>query len=233
MKVKGLKRACLAVGLALAAVWFAPLAAHAMESPPARTFHIKISPNQAMSDVYFLYSSYNTDKLTFFQSATKLEDDLIPGGVSHTCDFVAQVGSPGAVLRQFAIIGLYDANCDGVVNADDGGKVSICLNEATAAYALEGDETSPGCKGWADVLVGYTEQQIAAALASGNPDFTLENFAKLNQDSFASLDGKAVLVNFSSATAGGTVEVSEVPEASGLITLFGAAIGICGARRRK
>jgi hypothetical protein len=232
MNSKDVKAVCLAIGIAVA--WSLPLVAHAgtVANPSHRC---DITPQRAMSHVYFLYAANIGADL--YQRAVRVTgDETLPAGMTAHADFCLDTDDTYAWNRGFAIIGLFDADGDGDVDNDDlvFGGVAVSLSNDAASFALSG----PNGLGrtWDDLFSVYDEFYISDALAVGDENM-LEGFAQANFQRLApwSDDGwnNAALVNFTKATEGGTVSAALVPEPSPFLVLATGLIGLLGRLRRK
>jgi hypothetical protein len=200
---KGLKAACLAVGLASA--WGAAAPAQ------ADSITVTTTPTKSLTHVYFLYGS-NSSGIGQDATLTSLPDITLPSDPCQTgCNISATPPSGGGNV--FSVMGLYGP-----------GVLTIGLTDLQAANVIA-TPTSFEAE-----FPGFSESTIATALAN-NDTATLRSFflsGNVQQKAAISFQGSGELINFSNSTDGGPVSAmfTPVPEPSTLSLL---AVGLVGA----
>jgi hypothetical protein len=213
MKVKALKTACLAVGLATA--WGGQ--ANAGPSQSADQIQLTIDPNQNLSHVYFLYATNATGEPVKVLSLP----DLI-AGVSTTETVVIQNGFSQGPFNQivYSVIGLYD---------ETNQLVTIGFNSPAAASVIGTNFNTE--------FPSFTESGIATALLN-NDVTTISNFlfrtVIFGPEFEIPVGTSGELVNFSGGTVGGSLSATFVPEPSpALLASFGALTLLIFHRKRE
>lgn len=213
MHTHDLTAACLAVGLATS--WASQ--AH------GDTIQLSVTPNQNIYDAYFLYgASYINNASVNVFSATVTPLGNLTGGVDNSLTFTAAAPSaPNGFV--YAVIGLYDVQNQLVTFAFSSSEASLLIN---SSY------------GWNQAGSNYSEPAVATALMDGDTS-TLLNIAGLSDINIAMPGGypwfgSGELVNFSTATDGGSIYAAVVvpePASLGLLGLGGLAF--CARRLRR
>ena len=211
MKVKALKAACLAVGLATA--WGSTADAGVVVNTDE--IQLTIAPSNSLTHVYFLFG---TNGSTLYNVTVVPAPDLV-GGTSTTETFSVDLPT---FDDAYAVVGLYD---------ETNKLLTIGLNTAAAQYYV-GNTNFDGTFGNAAEFGFYSEDTIATALLS-NDTATIVN-AFQSEDGFPiPLGDSGTLVNFSNASDGGSVSAEViVPEPSSIQLLCSGMLAILAFHRK-
>jgi hypothetical protein len=212
MKVKALKAACLAVGLATA--WGSP--SNAGPSQSTDQIQLTIDPSNNLSHVFFFYATNSTGGNA--NTLTSLPN--LTAGLSTTETFSATpAGFPGNPARFYGVIGLYD---------ETNKLLAISLNNTAAADAIGKDfETE-----FAGGNPHFTESDLANALLS-NDTFTISEFFWIfeSEGSDIPLGSSGQLIDFSTGSVGGSL--TAVPEPSPILLVSFGTLGILILQRKR
>jgi len=189
LKTKTLKAACVAVSLATA--WGSQVDADL--TLPAEEIQLTITPSNNLSHVYFLYGAGTT---SLYPVVTVQPLPNLVAGETTTEDILVPAISPVSPIARssFYVMGLYD---------ETNKLVTIGLNSTVANAAI-------GNTDFNTEFSPFTEAAFATALLS-NDTATLVSFAETPQfqgqdnQGYITVGDSGQLVNYSSASAGGSI----------------------------
>jgi hypothetical protein len=213
MKVKSLKAACLAVGLATA--WGGQTDAGVV--PPSEEIQLTINPSNNLSHVYFFYAT-NATGLGSANTLTALPN--LTAGVSTTETFFATpAGNYLDPLRFYGVVGLYD---------ETNKLITLSMTSVEAGNVI-------GTRDFSTEFSGFTEDSLATALLS-NDTFTITTFFweyEAGRATDIPIGTSGQLVNFSLGSDGGSLSATIVPEPSPALLVSAAALAIFAFHRRR
>jgi hypothetical protein len=215
MRIRAFQAVCIAAIVSILMVTAGKAHGFTLITEP-QTFTITATPTDNLTNVHFLYhattgggDSYVVDNTLANMSANVLSTQMVT---------ILVPLSP--TDQTYSIAGTYDAAND----------VTIGVNSATAAFAL-----GPPAQTWDQTFVNaprnYTAVTEAAAgtALSTNDHTTLDQlFGDIQSPTAVSVGTSTNLINFSTATNGGTALALEVPEPMSfalLVPFFGAIVG--------
>lgn len=213
---RSIRKACVAAALATA--WNTP----ALFAAPIQLGGT-VTPEQSLSHAYLYVNFYqgNGSGATYYDALFELGD--VPGGVTtdiHETFPDELPGEPppaGDWNSSYAIIGLYDAQADGV---------SISLDRVYGDFLISNGSDWP----FADL----NDESVIADLLVGGFTEHIRNFLGYitiyREGSLSVISQTAPVVSFSNATANGETYVTIVPEPQTLLLV--AVGGLAFLRRR-